>query len=1153
MKRICLLVSVWSLFLADLQAQEFFCAGFSSELQTTIAAKSAAISGTSGRPIRVLVIFTQFKNEIYRPIPAYADRIFDPELPGSFTHFYRTMSSGQLDAQGTVLPKRYTSTQTAAYYMASTTGLQPPYGSFAQDILTQVDRDIDFGRFDNDGPDGIPNSGDDNGFVDYIFIAMPSVPKGFISGGATGVAGLRLNSVAFKTNDSRRDNRIIQITGATSYGSLLQEGRFDQTVGSMAHEYGHALGLPDLYDTDYNSPSTDSGGIGNWGLMGWGAHGWQWTDGPAALSAWSLETLGWIGVNNSRLIDVAGDVSGLSISDVHTNGFVYRVPLGIGSKDGINFAEEYLLLEQRTRTYYNSNIPAEGLLVWHIRPQATNNKEENYKLVSLVTADGRYQDAGYPLGLQTDGVTGMDNLDYWSHDAKYTADHGGNLGDASDPFDGVRFTRLNMQSNPSSNLLQVQSEAFTGLALSMRRQGRTVIVDIRQPRWAGTIAENLHWAGPVLVDGDLRIAPGGALTIHGNTRVLFAGADRLQMGTDPARTELVIEGDFSVHLSNSTQQVQFDAVDPLQPWYGILVQPTSTSKIEVLDKSLAVFNTTHGIQFPNVLPVNQNRLVSSFQLVDAFEHETAGNGDGRLNPGETFLLGMSLSNWSLNAHKNMNIQLQWDSPLVSPAWQASQSLRKQALASDVFSLSPGGTQDLQLPVLTLSPTAKLGDVITIHASGQTVFGQVFHDSLIYVVDGVPLRFEAAWDIPGKTIYNQTAVVQSGWPTSYKARVTGQIAAVDLVVRSLADSAIVAEIPMAPRSGNGTEQIFQAAFMPRKAGAYRAYLRLRGIDGTARFAEATLGLWATPRGSMAPVLVFIGDQYDDEGKSRISQTIARQLGPFGLTSQTLNISSQEDAVYRSLLPYYASDDKLVIWLGSRLNTEEQNTFRTFLAGGGRLMLISYGLEQSPDIRPFMREVVYTDRLRRGRSRLLPISSEDLSNPLLFSALHVPLNPLAPAEVLLRNNRDQVAGLRLDTGTYRLVYLPFDLPVQEGDAVQALLGAGIRFLQQQDLVAGGKYAEAEEGKSNQLLSNFPNPFNAQTTIAYRLSGPATVKLTLFNAMGQIVKRLVNETQAKGEHTVIWNGTDAANRPLGSGMYFYTLDTGAVQETRRLLLLK
>ncbi len=53
-----------------------------------------------------------------------------------------------------------------------------------------MDADIDFTHFDNDGEDGIPNSGDDDGLVDYVFFIMQSSPNGFLIEGAPEIAGL---------------------------------------------------------------------------------------------------------------------------------------------------------------------------------------------------------------------------------------------------------------------------------------------------------------------------------------------------------------------------------------------------------------------------------------------------------------------------------------------------------------------------------------------------------------------------------------------------------------------------------------------------------------------------------------------------------------------------------------------------------------------------------------------------------------------------------------------------------------------------------------------------------------------------------------------------------------------------------------------------
>lgn len=189
----------------------------------------------------------------------------------------------------------------------------------------------------------------------------------------------------------------------------------------MAHEFGHGLGLPDLYDTSFlitpgQNPAEDGAGVGAWSLMGWGAHGWKGDDGPNPLDAWSREQLGWLGQGNERLVEVEANGEAFSVEDLHREGIIYKVLLPDG---------EYLLLEQRDlSSYYNHSQPAAGLLVWHIRPQAGDNSEEQHKLVELVCADGR------------------DALDAWAHDPAYCAVHGGNLGDGTDPFDGVHFTHL---------------------------------------------------------------------------------------------------------------------------------------------------------------------------------------------------------------------------------------------------------------------------------------------------------------------------------------------------------------------------------------------------------------------------------------------------------------------------------------------------------------------------------------------------------------------------------------------------------------------------------------------------------------------------------------------------------------------------------------
>ena len=89
---------------------------------------------------------------------------------------------------------------------------------------------------------------------------------------------------------------------------------------------------------------------------------------------------------------------------------------------------------------------------------------------------------------------------------------------------------------------------------------------------------------------------------------------------------------------------------------------------------------------------------------------------------------------------------------------------------------------------------------------------------------------------------------------------------------------------------------------------------------------------------------------------------------------------------------------------------------------------------------------------------------------------------------------------------------------------------------------------------LHSNYPNPFNPETTIAFNLAKNDNVSLKVYNLKGQLVRSLIgDEYLEKGRHEVVWDGKDNSSKSVGTGMYFYKLEAKDTSTTKKMLLLK
>ncbi|MCP4582380.1 MAG: T9SS type A sorting domain-containing protein [candidate division Zixibacteria bacterium] len=82
----------------------------------------------------------------------------------------------------------------------------------------------------------------------------------------------------------------------------------------------------------------------------------------------------------------------------------------------------------------------------------------------------------------------------------------------------------------------------------------------------------------------------------------------------------------------------------------------------------------------------------------------------------------------------------------------------------------------------------------------------------------------------------------------------------------------------------------------------------------------------------------------------------------------------------------------------------------------------------------------------------------------------------------------------------------------------------------------------------MPNYPNPFNASTTIRYNLTTSSSVKLDIYDILGRKVQTLFEGDQNAGMHTVLFNAEG-----FSSGVYFYRLTTEGYEQTEKMILLK
>ena len=87
---------------------------------------------------------------------------------------------------------------------------------------------------------------------------------------------------------------------------------------------------------------------------------------------------------------------------------------------------------------------------------------------------------------------------------------------------------------------------------------------------------------------------------------------------------------------------------------------------------------------------------------------------------------------------------------------------------------------------------------------------------------------------------------------------------------------------------------------------------------------------------------------------------------------------------------------------------------------------------------------------------------------------------------------------------------------------------------------------------LGQNYPNPFKEKTTIKFCVASTIKVVLTVYDAEGKEIKKLVDEEKEPGTYEVVFQSA-IGNRQLTNGNYYYRLEAGEYKSEKKMILIK
>ncbi len=300
---------------------------------------------------------------------------------GSIRQYYLDNSFGRLDLSATVVGP-YTLSQNMAYYGANSGTYKDLHArDMIKEAVNLAAPDLDYRDFDNDG----------DGIVDNVYVVYSGYAEA--QGGGDNTIWPHASQISGITKDGVSMGRYACSSELNGNSGTNKAG-----IGTICHEFGHVLGFPDFYDTDYetNGKAFD---VGPWDLMASGSYNNDQKT-PPYLTAYERNFLGWLDytVLNSKTTNIV-------LPHLGKSNVSYRY--------NTTTTGDFFFVENRQKQGWDAYIPGHGMLIYHVdlNDQGWNNNAVNAKAshqaFDIIEADNIQSEdtrAGDPFP-GTEGVT----------------------------------------------------------------------------------------------------------------------------------------------------------------------------------------------------------------------------------------------------------------------------------------------------------------------------------------------------------------------------------------------------------------------------------------------------------------------------------------------------------------------------------------------------------------------------------------------------------------------------------------------------------------------------------------------------------------------------------------------------------------------------